>query len=366
MWYIDLVEKDLVPDWLLRFAIRTGLTLGHWRRERTSMEARANDRRTLLRTFEQSPIALHPDDANIQHYEVPTEFFQLVLGNRLKYSCCYWPEGVGTLDRAEEAMLRLTCQRAQIEDGMDILELGCGWGSLCLWIAEKHPDSRVVAVSNSRTQTEYVDRQARRLGLENVEVIKADVSDLHLDRQFDRVVSIEMFEHMKNYRLLMGRIAAMLKPGGRLFVHIFSHREFAYEFDASDPGNWMAQVFFSGGTMPSDDLLLYHQKDLRILDHWCLDGTHYERTLRAWLRNLDAEKQRVWEIMAATYGRAQAKKWLAYWRLFFIACECAWGFRGGREYLVSHYLFAKPEQRPIARPRRMEESAQQRLAPAAN
>jgi len=160
MWYIDLVEKDLVPDWLLRFAIRTGLTLGHWRRERTSMEARANDRRALLRTFEEGPIALHPDDANIQHYEVPTEFFQLVLGNRLKYSCCYWPEGVGTLDQAEEAMLRLTCQRAQIEDGMDILELGCGWGSLCLWIAEKHPDSRVVAVSNSRTQTEYVDRQA--------------------------------------------------------------------------------------------------------------------------------------------------------------------------------------------------------------
>ncbi len=343
MWYMRLVERGRLPDGLVRLAIRVGLAWGRWQRARMTVEERSERRRSLLARLAQSPIAIRTDDPNRQHYEVPTDFFQLILGKWLKYSCCYWPQGVETLDDAEEAMLRLTCERAQIEDGLCVLDLGCGWGALSLWIGQNYPNSQVVAVSNSRTQKRYIDRQCRLHELENVEVITADVVDLQLQRQFDRVVSVEMFEHMKNYGLLMSRIATTLKPGGRLFVHIFSHRDLAYEFDASDPNAWMARTFFSGGTMPSDDLLLYYQQDLKLIDHWCLDGTHYARTLRAWLRKLDAQRPRVKKIMAATYGADQATKWLAYWRLFFIACECAWGLRGGREYLVSHYLFAKPE-----------------------
>jgi cyclopropane-fatty-acyl-phospholipid synthase len=342
MWYIRLVEKDMVPDWLLRLAIRGGLSWGRWQRAHMTVQERDERRRTLLAKLASSPIAIRTDDPNRQHYEVPTGFFQLVLGKWLKYSCGYWPPGVEALDDAEEAMLQLTCDRAQIEDGMSVLDLGCGWGAVSLWLAEHYPNSQVVAISNSRTQEQYIEQQSRQLGLANMEVITADVVDLRLERRFDRVLSVEMFEHMKNYGLLMSRLAGMLKPNGKLFVHIFSHRDLAYEFDASDPNDWMAQTFFSGGTMPSDDLLLYYQEDLKLVEHWCLDGTHYARTLRAWLRKLDAHRPRVLRIMADTYGADQAAKWLAYWRLFFIACECAWGSREGREYLVSHYLFAKP------------------------
>jgi cyclopropane-fatty-acyl-phospholipid synthase len=327
----------------VRLALRLGLAWGRWQRSGLSAEERSAHKRALLRKFDTSPIAVHTSDANRQHYELPSAFFELVLGKRLKYSCCYWPDGVTSLDAAEKAMLELTCQRAQLEDGMDVLELGCGWGSLCLWIAARYPHTRVVAVSNSRTQKQYIDEQCQRAGLSNIETIHADVAELQLSRTFDRVVSVEMFEHMKNYRLLMARIADWLRPGGKLFVHIFSHRDYPYEFDASDANNWMARTFFAGGTMPSDDLLLYFQQDLHVSDHWVLDGTHYARTLRAWLDRLDAQKPRVREIMAATYGQDQAQKWLANWRLFFLACEAAWGSAGGREFVVSHYLFEKPQ-----------------------
>jgi cyclopropane-fatty-acyl-phospholipid synthase len=225
---------------------------------------------------------------------------------------------------------------------MEVLELGCGWGSLCLWVAERYPHCRITALSNSRTQKLYIDEQCRQRGLANVRVITANVAEWLPDGEFDRAVSVEMFEHMKNYRLLMARIAQVMRPGGKLFVHIFSHREHAYEFDASDPNNWMARTFFAGGTMPSDDLLLHYQQHLHLLDHWVLDGTHYARTLRAWLDRLDAQKPRVREIMAATYGTHQASKWLNNWRLFFLANEVAWGCAGGREFLVSHYLFERP------------------------
>jgi len=238
-------------------------------------------------------------------------------------------------------MLRLTCERAQIRDGMDILDLGCGWGSLCLWIAEHYTHSQVSAVSNSHSQKAFIEQQCLERGLANVEPITADVRNLDVQRRFDRVVSVEMFEHMKNYELLMARIASMLKPDGLLFVHIFSHREFAYEFDDYDPDNWMAQTFFTGGTMPSDDLLLYFQRDLRLVDHWRIDGTHYARTLNAWLANLDRHKAQVRRVLAGTYGTRRAQEWLRNWRLFFIACEETFGFRKGREYLISHYLFNK-------------------------
>lgn len=341
MWAMRIVHTYRVPDWLLRPAIRLGLALNNRQRYRSGIEARHAEKRALISRLKQSPIAIRTDDPNRQHYEVPAAFFRLVLGKRLKYSCCYWPRGVMTIDAAEEAMLRLTCERAGLEDGMTVLDLGCGWGSLCLWIAEQYPSSRVVAVSNSRSQHEFIEFQCRQRGFENVEVIKADVIQLEIERQFDRVISIEMFEHMKNYGLLMKKIASWLRPDGSLFVHIFSHREFAYEFDTNDSNNWMAQTFFSGGTMPSDDLLLYFQDDLVVVDHWCIDGSHYARTLRAWLNKLDGHQAEVRGVLAGAYGAEQETRWLVNWRLFFMVCEETWKLNRGREYQVSHYLFKK-------------------------
>jgi cyclopropane-fatty-acyl-phospholipid synthase len=341
MWYIHLVQSNLVPDWLIRLGVRVMLAAGLKRRYRAGLAAQNANKRTLIEKLRQSPIAIRTDVPNLQHYEVPPEFFRIVLGKWLKYSCCHWSQGVETLDGAEEAMLRLTCERARIKDGMDILDLGCGWGSLCLWIAEHYPHSRVSAVSNSHSQRAFIEQRCRERGIANVDAITADVSNLNIQHRFDRVVSVEMFEHMKNYELLMARIASMLKPDGLLFVHIFSHREFAYEFDAGDPDNWMAQTFFTGGTMPSDDLLLHFQHDLQLVDHWRIDGTHYARTLNAWLAKLDRHKAQVRRVLAGTYGTDKAQEWLRNWRLFFIACEETFGFRRGREYLISHYLFDK-------------------------
>ena len=341
LWYMRAVETGRVPDWLIRVALRVSLAQTLRRRYRVSLKDRAAEKQALIEKLRQSPIAIRTDDPNQQHYEVPTEFFRLVLGKWMKYSCCHWGDGVSTLERAEEAMLALTCERAQLEDGMEVLDLGCGWGSLSLWFGEHFPNCRVLAVSNSRTQREHIENQCRARGLDNVSVLTADVAEFETDLRFDRVLSVEMFEHMKNYEQLMTKIASWLKPSGKLFVHIFSHREFAYEFDASDPNDWMAQNFFTGGTMPSDDLLLHFQRDLRLIEHWCLDGTHYTRTLRAWLNKLDGNKAEVRRIMRETYGTRDWKRWYVYWRLFFLVCAEVWNLGRGREYLVSHYLFER-------------------------
>jgi cyclopropane-fatty-acyl-phospholipid synthase len=287
-------------------------------------------------------IAEQTQAANEQHYEVPTRFYQLCLGRRLKYSSGLWDDSVTTLDEAEERMLALTCERAGLANGQHILELGCGWGSLSRWMAEHFPGARITAVSNSRTQKEHIDAMASARGLTNLEIITQDMNVFTIDRQFDRVVSVEMFEHMKNYQLLLRKVAGWLVPGGRLFVHIFTHRELAYHYENKGPDDWMTRYFFAGGQMPSDDLLLYFQDDLRIENHWCVSGTHYQRTAEAWLENMDANKAEIWPLFEKTYGPDQARKWWVYWRVFYMACAELWGYDKGNQWHVSHYRFQKP------------------------
>ena len=341
-WYTPLLERDLLPDWLIRAGIRRLCAARLREEDCCDVE---QQRARLLRFVEElkaSPIAIHTSAANEQHYEVPAEFFQLVLGKHLKYSAAYWPEGVITLDAAEDAMLSLYATRARIEDGHTILELGCGWGSLSLYLAGRFPRCRIVGVSNSRTQKEFIDARARERGLRNVEIATADMNTFHASRQFDRVVSIEMFEHMRNYRTLLSKVTSWMAPGALLFVHIFAHSRFAYPYQVRDASDWMAQHFFTGGIMPSDDLLLYFRDHVRIREHWRLSGTHYQRTAEAWLANMDRHRAEILPLFRKTYGENQALRWWVRWRVFFMACAELWGFGNGQEWVVSHYLFERP------------------------
>jgi len=326
-----IVESGWVPEPVLRGAIRAvcALRLRQERRRPPGYE------QALVASLRSSDIAIETAAANTQHYEVPAAFFARALGPHLKYSACYWPAGVATLGEAEAAMLELTAARAELADGQSVLDLGCGWGSLSLWAAARFPRSRFTAVSNARSQRDHIAAQARARGLANVTAQAADVRTLALPGgAFDRVVSIEMFEHMRNYQALLRRIAGWLAPGGALFVHVFAHRRHAYPFEDAGASDWMAREFFTGGLMPSTGLLHHFQDDLAITQDWQLDGTHYARTAEAWYRNLMAHRA---EAAALLGSRAQVERW----RVFFLACAELFGFRAGREWVIAHYRLAR-------------------------
>ena len=333
----SLLEKNLLPDWLIRIGIRRLLA------QRIREETARYDRSAYVADLKTRPLAEQTSAANEQHYEVPTRFYQFCLGKRLKYSGCLYPTGRETLDQAEELMLAQYAERAQLADGQHILELGCGWGSLCLYNAEKFPHATITAISNSRTQKEYIDAEANRRGLKNLTIVTCDINVFDTSpAQFDRVVSVEMFEHLKNYQRLFASIARWLKPGGLLFTHIFTHSRFSYHLVARDSTDWMSRYFFTGGQFPSHDLFMQFQDDLKFVQDWKVNGRHYQQTAEHCLQNMDAHRAEIMPIFAQTYGADQATKWWAYWRVFYMSCAELWGYKNGEEWLVSHYLFRKP------------------------
>jgi len=340
---MDMLERGWVPDPLIRRGIRS-LIQGRLRElPLDDQDSARRHREAFVEMMNSAPVAPVPELANEQHYEVPADFYRWALGARRKYSSCFWAQGVDDLDRAEEEALERTCRNASLEDGQDILELGCGWGSLTLWMAERYPGSRIVAVSNSRSQRQYIETTAQERALPNLQVITADMNDFSIDRRFDRVVSVEMFEHMRNYAELFRRINRWLEPEGLFLMHIFCHRDVPYEFIDRDASDWMSRHFFSGGIMPSDDLPLAFQGELRLRNRWTWNGRHYQRTAEAWLGNMQRNRDAVMDVLRHTYGTAEAARWWMRWRVFFMACAELFGYDRGEQWHVNHYLFSRPD-----------------------
>lgn len=338
-----LLERDLLPDWAIRFGIRRLLASRLAQEQAGNPHLFEQRKEKLVARLKSGPIAVHTDDANEQHYEVPTELYQAILGKHLKYSSGYWPgglDGAENIDRSEQVMLELSTERAQLQNGQDVLELGCGWGSWTLFMAERFPNSKILGVSNSATQREHILEQARLRELDNVDILTRDINELTLDRQFDRIVSIEMFEHLRNYQLLFEKVASWLKDDGRCFVHVFCHKDVAYPFEVRGAGDWMAKYFFTGGMMPSVDLFDYFPDHLSIEERWVESGTHYEKTSEAWLSNMDRNMDTLRPILQQTYGD-QARRFKVFWRVFFMACAELFGYRDGSEWKVAHYRFKK-------------------------
>ena len=337
---IELAEKGIIPDYFIRQGIVRNCENRLKNENVSNTEKVSLKKQSWIEQMKESPIALVPEKANEQHYEVPPAFFENVLGKHLKYSSGYWPDGVKSLDESEESMLELSFERAQLADGDSILELGCGWGSLTCYMASKLPNSKITAVSNSKDQKEHILNRCKNQGLDNIEVVTADMNDFETENKYDRVVSIEMFEHMRNYKKLLSKVSSWLNDDGKLFIHIFTHQSVVYPFENQGEADWMAREFFSGGMMPSHDLLLHFQDDLIIDDVWSMLGTHYEKTSLAWVNKMDANKDSIMKIFLKTYGD-DAKLWFQRWRIFFMSCEKLFGYNNGSEWGVSHYRFNK-------------------------
>ena len=344
---IHLAEKSLVPDSLIRQGIRKLCEKRLHDIHADNCEKGIDDLNAFISAMNAAPIALVPELANAQHYELPEKFFELCLGTHRKYSSCFWLPDTATLNEAEANALGMTCEHADLKDGQNILELGCGWGSLTLWMAAHYPKSTITAVSNSNSQREYIMSAAKTRGLNNVRVITCDMNsfdphDHEANHPFDRVVSVEMFEHMRNHKLLYKKIHDWLVPGGKFFMHIFVHRNTPYLFEVEGDDDWMSQYFFSGGMMPGDDLPLHFQDDLKLQKRWRWNGTHYEKTANAWLDNMDRHRSEVDVILTETYGAENAEKWRNRWRIFYMACAELFGYNNGQEWWVTHYRFERP------------------------
>jgi cyclopropane-fatty-acyl-phospholipid synthase len=345
---IELCERGWLPDFVTRFGMRRLMEERLADETLDRGEKEFGRFRSNLEDLRRSEIAVDTDAANEQHYEVPAAFFEHVLGANLKYSCCWFdPDAADRdlaagLDHAEDRMLALTCERAELKDGQHVLELGCGWGSLTVWMARHYPDSRITAVSNSASQREYIMARCAAAGVANVEVITADANEFSTEERFDRIVSVEMFEHMRNYGTLMQRISEWLRPEGKLFVHIFCHRQVMYPFTTEGEYDWMGKYFFTGGLMPSESTLLYFQDSLCIDDQWRVSGQHYEKTSNAWLQRMDSSRAEIMPVLVATYGAGDAERWFQRWRMFFMAVAELFGYADGTEWMVAHYRFRKP------------------------
>lgn len=330
-------ENGWLPDPLVRWGIRQRLAARLSDELEGGVEGRHERLNTRLEDWHAGPIATASSESREQHYEVPTEFFERILGPRMKYSACWWPEGVTDIEAAETVSLEQVVTRAQVKDGMRCLELGCGWGSLSLFLAERFPASSITAVSNSATQREFILDKARQRGLENVSVVTSDINEFDTDEKYDRVLSIEMFEHVRNHPLLLRSVRRWLVDDGRLFIHIFCHREFAFPYEAN-PADWMASHFFTGGIMPSEDLIPSCGEEFQEQSRWRNNGRHYMQTLEAWLAAMDADKAAIMPIMENTYGEANATLWWNRWRIFLMACSELFGYESGNEWYVAHYL----------------------------
>ncbi|MEM8945061.1 MAG: cyclopropane-fatty-acyl-phospholipid synthase family protein [Planctomycetota bacterium] len=331
---IEMAERRMLPDKLVRMGIRR-LLRDRLREERARLTF--GNRSELVRDlFATGPIAVETGAANDQHYEVPAGFYEQMLGPHLKYSSCHWDEGCADLAAAEASMLGTTCERAELDDGQQILELGCGWGSLTLWMARHYPGAKIVAVSNSHSQQDFIRASCNDRQLKNVDVRVHNVANLQLDERFDRVVSVEMFEHMRNWQLLLSNVSNWLEANGKCFLHTFCHRELFYPFVVEGEADWMARHFFSGGVMPSFDLLSQLDVPLVLEQQWQVNGMHYAKTCRAWLENLDDASEQIIRLFAKSLGEQQAKRQLARWRIFVLACEELFAFNGGEEWFVSH------------------------------
>jgi cyclopropane-fatty-acyl-phospholipid synthase len=344
---INWVESGRVPDVLIRAGIRRLVRQRAIEINAGNCEKAADSMNRFVQKMNSSPVALVPELANEQHYEVPEAFFGHVLGKHRKYSSCFWSKDCTNLDEAEKHSLEITCNRAGIVDGMDVLDLGCGWGSLSLWIAQHYPACTVTSVSNSNSQRRYIESVARQRGLDNIRVLTCDMNDFDIESRFDRVVSVEMFEHMRNYDEMFRRISGWLSPGGRFFMHIFCHRNAPYVFEDNGPGDWMSRHFFSGGIMPSSDLPLRFQRNLALDRQWRWDGTHYQKTANAWLDLMDRNADAVKELFKQVYGPESSHQWVMRWRIFFMACAELFGIDKGQQWFVSHYLFSRQQDMVI-------------------
>ena len=338
---IQLAEAGKLPDVLVRKGIRQLVDKRLQEIKADNCETGMADLTTFIKAMNAANIAQVPELANAQHYEVPAEFFHLCLGAQRKYSSCFWMQDTQNLDEAEVLALIQTCDHADIQDGQHILELGCGWGSLSLWMAERYPKSTITGVSNSNSQREYITAAAKARGLSNLTIITADMNNFEAPSTYDRIVSVEMFEHMRNWQVLYGKVASWLKPKGKFFKHIFAHRNTPYLFEVQADDDWMSQFFFSGGMMPSDDLPLHFQDNLKLTQRWRWDGSHYEKTANAWLKNMDENAKQITPILAATYGKNNIEMWRNRWRMFYMACAELFGYNNGQEWWVTHYLFEK-------------------------